>query len=229
MRIPFVLACALMSASNAAADDLKGAFDVSGEIGVVSDYRWRGVSLTDNDPALQAGLYAAHESGLYAGVWAAAPTRNSGDLEVDLSIGGAFSLMGGDVDLSVVQYIYPDLDDTDYANFVALYERPVGDWTARARLEYAPNQRNLADESTYVAFETERPIGDTGFTLTGSVGWEEGYFTLDGEKWDYSLGAQYQVGAITLSLAYVDTDEDAPPGEEDVYGAGAVFSVGTEF
>ncbi len=131
MRIPFVLACALMSASNAAADDLKGAFDVSGEIGVVSDYRWRGVSLTDNDPALQAGLYAAHESGLYAGVWAAAPTRNSGDLEVDLSIGGAFSLMGGDVDLSVVQYIYPDLDDTDYANFVALYERPVGDWTAR--------------------------------------------------------------------------------------------------
>lgn len=229
MRIPFVVACALMSASNAAADDLNGAFDVSGEIGVVSDYRWRGVSLTDNDPALQVGASVAHSSGLYAGVWGSAPTRNSGDVEVDLSIGDAFSLMGGDVDLSIVRYLYPDLHDADYTNFVALYEHPVGRWIARGRLEYAPQQHNLADKSLYAALEIERPIGDSGFTLTGGVGREDGSFTLDGEKWDYSLGARYQVGHVSFATLYTDTDEHAPPGEADIYGPSVTLSAKAEF
>ena len=44
-----------------------GAFDVSGELDLMSDYRFRGVSRSDEDPAAQAGLTVRHESGLYAG------------------------------------------------------------------------------------------------------------------------------------------------------------------
>lgn len=229
MRVPFLAAWAIISASAAAADESRSAPEISGEVGLVSDYRWRGVSLTDNEPAFQGGVYIGHPTGLYAGAWASAPAGNSGDNELTLSAGGAFSLMGGDVDLSVEQYLYPDLEDADYTNLVALYERPWGAWTARARFEYAPAQRHLTDPSTYLAFETERPIGETGFTLTGHVGREEGSFTLDGGKWDYSLGAHYQISAVSFSLAYIGTDENAPPGEGDVYGAGPVFSVGVGF
>jgi uncharacterized protein (TIGR02001 family) len=229
MKVVFVSVCALACTANAFAQEASEAVVISGEVGVVSDYRWRGVSLTDNEPALQAGVYASHASGLYVGVWSAAPTRESSDIEVDLSVGYAFPLWDGDLDLSVVGYIYPDLDDTDYATFSSVYERPIGEWTARALFEYAPIQQNLADESVYAALETERPIGDTGLSLMAGVGWEKGAFTLDGEKWDYSLGARYRFGSAALDLTYVDTDETAPVGEEDVYGGGVTLALKTEF
>ncbi len=229
MKIAFGLLCAVACTANAGAQEAANDINISGDVAVVSDYRWRGVSLTENGPAIQAGVYASHENGLYAGLWAAAPTRKSSDLEVDLSVGYAFSLWDGDLDLSVVQYLYPDLDSTDYATFASIYERSIGEWIGRARFEYAPIQRNLPDESVYAALETERPIGDTGFALLGSVGWEKGAFTLDGEKWDYSVGARYRFGPGSLDLSYVDTDETAPANEKDVYGGTLTLAVKTEF
>src|SRR4051794_16058840 len=47
---------------------LPGPFDVSAQIGLMSDYRFRGISRSDEDPAAQAGITIRHESGLYAGV-----------------------------------------------------------------------------------------------------------------------------------------------------------------
>lgn len=202
---------------------------VTGEAALISDYRWRGVSLTDNDPAIQAGIYASHSNGIYVGVWASALTRQSSDNEINLSLGYTFSLWDGDLDVAIVDYVYPDLDDTDYITFSSVYERQVGDWTARARLEYAPPQKNLGDESVYAALEAERPIGETGFALTGSVGWEKGAFTLDGEKWDYLVGGRYRFDSVSLDLTYVGADEDAPPGEKSVYGGGYALAVKTEF
>ncbi|MEQ1783536.1 MAG: TorF family putative porin [Hyphomonadaceae bacterium] len=202
---------------------------VTGEAALVSDYRWRGVSLTDNDPAIQAGIYASHSSGVYVGVWASAPTRQSSDSESDLSLGYTFSLWDGDFDVAIAAYVYPDLDDTDYTTFSSVYERQLGDWTARARFEYAPTQQNLGDESVYAALEAERPIGETGFALMGSVGWEKGAFTLDGEKWDYLIGGRFRFESVSLDLTYVGTDEDAPPGERSVYGGGLALAVKTEF
>jgi uncharacterized protein (TIGR02001 family) len=216
--------CAALTAASGVAH-AEGSFDWFGEVGAVSDYRWRGISLTGNDPAVQAGVTVAHESGFYAGAWGAAPTRKSGAVDIDLYGGYYFSALGGDFDLSVISYVFPDLDDTDYTTGVATYARVVGPATLRARAEYAPMQDNLADESVYLAAETEWALGDTGVVALASVGWEEGYFTLDGEKWDYAVGAQYEVGPVVLALSYVGSDEDAPLGEEDTYQGGFVFSI----
>jgi uncharacterized protein (TIGR02001 family) len=43
-------------------------FSLEAKIGIFSDYRTRGISQTQNDPALQGSLTLAHSSGLYAGV-----------------------------------------------------------------------------------------------------------------------------------------------------------------
>ncbi|MET0546145.1 MAG: TorF family putative porin [Caulobacterales bacterium] len=229
MRTPLLTACLLLGATKAAAEDSTKSVDWSADAAIVSDYRWRGVSLTDNDPAIQGSVTAALASGFYVNAWGSLPTQSAGDEEIDLSAGYAFSIAGGDADVSVVQYIYPGLDGVDYTNFVALYAHPLGGWTLRGRLEYAPPQRNVWDESFYAALETEKPIGQTGFTFLASAGWEEGAFTLDGEKWDYSIGLGYQWGPAAFNLAYVDTDEKAPAGQGDVYGGGAVFSIGAAF
>lgn len=45
------------------------AITVSGSATIVSDYRFRGVSQSDKDLAVQAGITVTHESGLYVGAW----------------------------------------------------------------------------------------------------------------------------------------------------------------
>src|SRR3546814_8220482 len=63
-----------------------GPLSLSGEVAVVSDYRFRGLSLSDEEIALQPTLTLSHESGLYAGVWGSTMPDSplSGKFELDL-------------------------------------------------------------------------------------------------------------------------------------------------
>ena len=70
-RRAIVAACALAFASLAQAQ-------VSGSVGVVSDYRYRGHSLSDGDPALQASVGYDAQGGLYGGLFASS-VRYAGD------------------------------------------------------------------------------------------------------------------------------------------------------
>jgi len=83
-------------------------------IGLVSDYAYRGFSQTDERPALQGGFDYAHESGLYAGVWGSnvswlsdGNSAVSNSLELDIYGGykGTVGAIGYDVGL--LQYYYP--------------------------------------------------------------------------------------------------------------------------
>lgn len=83
-------------------------------VGVVSDYLFRGVSQTHGKPALQAGLDYSHSSGLYAGVAASTITwvkdwLGKGSLEIDLYGGYKNSFAGGDwnYDVGLITYNYP--------------------------------------------------------------------------------------------------------------------------
>ena len=63
-------------------------FSVTGGVTLASQYRFRGISLSDEDVAIQGTINVAHESGLYAGVWSSS-TDGFGELggsnvEVDL-------------------------------------------------------------------------------------------------------------------------------------------------
>src|SRR3546814_15789721 len=87
-----------------------GPLSLSGEIAVVSDYRFRGISLSDEEIALQPTLTLAHESGLYAGVWGSTMPDNplSGKFELDLDGGYATEIAPGTaVDVGVIWYGYP--------------------------------------------------------------------------------------------------------------------------
>jgi len=83
-------------------------------IGVVSDYLFRGVSQTHGGAALQGGVDYAHASGLYAGVWASTITwvkdaYGKGSTEIDLYGGYKNTFAGGDwnYDVGVIAYTYP--------------------------------------------------------------------------------------------------------------------------
>ena len=63
------LGLALISAPAFAQEEPAGPVTVTGSVGLVSDYRFRGVSQSDRGMAIQGGLTATHESGVYVGTW----------------------------------------------------------------------------------------------------------------------------------------------------------------
>jgi hypothetical protein len=86
----------------------------SPNIGVVSDYLFRGVSQTRGGAALQGGVDYSHSSGLYAGIWASTITwvkdaYGSGSTEIDYYGGYKNSFGGSDFtyDIGAIAYTYP--------------------------------------------------------------------------------------------------------------------------
>lgn len=93
--------------------------ELSANVGVTSNYVFRGFTQTDDDPAIQGGIDYTHPSGFYAGAWASQVKmprggQNNHDvtgLEVDGYMGITTELEGGFIlDLGLIQYSYTDSD-----------------------------------------------------------------------------------------------------------------------
>jgi uncharacterized protein (TIGR02001 family) len=88
-------------------------FTIAYNIGATSDYRFRGISQNNFDPAIQGGVDIAHSSGLYVGTWGsnvsdwAASPYASTQLEIDLYGGYKTEVAGVGVDVGAIAYMYP--------------------------------------------------------------------------------------------------------------------------
>src|SRR6185295_5177091 len=84
---------------------------VTGNISLVSDYRFRGISQTFEKPAIQGGFDYAHASGIYLGNWNSNVSQGAGfpggNLEMDFYGGWkkAFGDLG--LDVGAIYYYYP--------------------------------------------------------------------------------------------------------------------------
>jgi uncharacterized protein (TIGR02001 family) len=115
---------------------------VSYNVGLFSQYIFRGLTQTDRGPAVQGGVDLTHSSGFYLGAWGtniswlrdnygtdsstAIPTySNGGRVELDLYGGYRYTFGSGlGIDLGVLQYVYPgSRDSTNFAraNTTELY------------------------------------------------------------------------------------------------------------
>lgn len=219
-----ISAAAPAFAQEEAAEEAEGPITVSGGIAVVSDYRFRGVSLSDKDFAVQPTLTLSHESGFYVGVWGSNVAENPGeDVEVDLYAGFA----GGDTvtyDLGVTYYMYPGVSAFNYAEIIGKVGTTVGPVSLGGMLAYAPSQDGTGNtDNVYVGTNASIGIPDTPLTFTGSVGYEDGAFGDD--KIDWSLGVTAEVKGFTLGASYVDTNRFVG----GLGKAGAVFSISYGF
>jgi uncharacterized protein (TIGR02001 family) len=85
---------------------------LTGNLGLTSDYRFRGVSQTQNAPAVQGGIDYAHSSGLYIGNWNSSISSqvytSGAGLESDLYAGYKKEIFKGiTVDVGSYNYFYP--------------------------------------------------------------------------------------------------------------------------
>ena len=172
---------------------------VTGSVGLVSDYRFRGVSQSDKDLAIQAGVTIAHESGLYTGFWgsnlAGWGTFGGANMELDIVAGYKLPLAGGTLDVGATWYMYPaGFDNTDFVEPYAKLSGTAGPVSLLAGVAYAPSQEALGNwylngasaaagvydrpgdknDNLYVWGDAAIGVPDTGLTVKGHIGYSNG-------------------------------------------------------
>lgn len=190
------------------------AFTLFGEVALVSDYRFRGISLTSRDPALQASATLLHKSGFYANIWSSNLTDTPlyGELELDFTGGWTRKISdAGMVDIGFGYFTYPDghlrEGNANFGEAFARYSHSVGPVTGTLGLGYSPKQASLGDQdSLYVSGDLRGTLPDTPVTLNAHFGRTDGALAPNGRYLDWSLGAMVAVGKAQIGVTYLDTD-----------------------
>lgn len=151
LRHMLVASTALLSTGAFAQEEAEKtpAITVSGSAAVVSDYRFRGVSQTDEDMAVQAGVTLNHESGVYVGVWGSnlSGWGTFGGSNMELDVFGGYKAKLSEtatLDVGLLWYMYPGgASETDFAEPYVKLTGTAGSLTATAGVAYAPKQQAL--------------------------------------------------------------------------------------
>jgi uncharacterized protein (TIGR02001 family) len=213
----------------------ESAYDLSANIGVVSDYRFRGVSLNKEKIAVQGGIdfsYALSETlSIYLGNWNSnlESSTGFGDIEVDLYGGITGSVDNLNWKLGVVGYIYPDAKDVNYYELQAEVSTTVGPVTAAFGAYLAPKQKNYGDKTgVYLYTNLSAAIPETPFTVKAGLGYED--YAFFSNKLDWNVGVSYSYKIATLSVSYVDTNRTSPYDvTKDAADATVLVSLGLAF
>jgi uncharacterized protein (TIGR02001 family) len=221
--------------------EASGPITLSGGVSVVSDYRFRGISLSNEKFAVQPTLTVSHESGLYAGVWGSTMPDSPlyGQFELDLYGGYATEIAPGtSVDLGLTYYTYPGNRDwagpANYVEVIGKLSHDIGPVSATGTVAYAPDQKSLGDDSWYYNFGLSSGIPNTPITLNAGLGYADGSLALsapDGNYFDWSVGASLVSGPFTMSVQYVDTDikKSGIPEDDTLVDPTVVFTLGVSF
>jgi uncharacterized protein (TIGR02001 family) len=205
------------------------AVKVTGGATLISDYRFRGTTQTDEDGAVQGTINVNTRAGFYVGTWASTIDGSGktpaltgyGDEEVDLYGGFTKTLSNGlGVDVGILYYWYASAAKNQNTDFFEPYA--LGPVAAKVGAAYAwGGQDGLAgfdvrggnDDNLYVFGEAAVGIPATPVTLKGHLGYSDGALgslnapgTGDNTYYDWSVTAEAVGGPIKVGVSYVDTD-----------------------
>jgi uncharacterized protein (TIGR02001 family) len=199
-------------------------FTVTGSAAIVSQYRFRGISQSDNKPAVQGAFTVSHASGFYLSVWGSSASANSavniGGTEIDVYGGFTHALgaSGLTVDTGVYGYVYPGSRravgiDESYVELYGSLAKSIGPVSAKVGAYWAPDQRYFKRFNTPSRFSVyeygELSVAPkaTPVTLHAHVGHTGGGLDYAGHDYvDYTVGAGYKWRALTFDLSLVGTD-----------------------
>ena len=219
--VPSLIALAISALTPVAHAQAAPESTLSYNAGVVSDYRYRGISQSRLQPALQGGVDYADKSGFYVGAWGSSikwikdAGATDGSVEIDLY--GGYKGAVGDVayDVGYLRYEYAGNKlagvngavnaNTDevygavtYGLFTAKYSHAVSDLFGN------PNTKN----SYYLDLGATFDLGE-GYTLTPHVG-RQSVKNLSAVSYnDYALTLGKDLGnGLSASAAVIGTNAD---------------------
>jgi len=221
-----VLGAAILGASPALADEKKQLLpgNFSANVGLFSDYTFRGISQTRERPAIQGGIDWSMETGVkdigvYLGAWGSnVKFADGGEATAELDWYGGLTGKVGPVDVKVgaIYYHYPGANSNLNYNYL---EGMLGLGYAindaiSISLAYNGTSDNFGDSghAHYVnaGASYETPLKGLDLTLFGNVG----HYTIDKSAvfgapsyWDWKIGASVAVTPnIAVQAFYTDTD-----------------------
>lgn len=213
MKLKYIAAAAAVLASSSAFAE------VTGNVGVTSDYMFRGLAQgtasQNGEAAVQGGIDWAGDSGLYFGTWGSNVGVWGGGTEVDWYGGysgtaGAFSY-----DIGAIYYWYPEEDETNDLVGEDAYDNNTIEYSISGSYSFFTVKYAYTDDwfgsdksASYLNGAASFPVTDST-TLDVSVGYSFGDFwkDADSEYEDFSIGLTTAVtDSFSASFAYVDTD-----------------------
>jgi len=214
---------ALMSTTAAAT---ASAQSIEGNVALTTNYIYRGVTQSDEGPAISGGFDYAAESGLYAGVWGS--SVDFGDdttMELDIYGGYAFTAGAWDLDFGAIYYGYPDSPsvggDQNFWEFYGGVGHALGPFDWDAKLSWSPDFYMESGSATYIetGLAYEFPAGVSVDARIGASSFDD-FPASDYE--DYQIGVSGTVFEnVGWDLRYHALSDD---GDDSI-----VFSVSQSF
>jgi len=225
-------------------------FTFNATAAIVSDYRFRGISQTDGNFAVQAGATITHASGFYMSFWGSSvdnyvTAHGTAHQELDLIAGFKKTIGGATFDIGALYYVYPGTrlpGDTTASDFIEPYADVAytyGPVTGKVTVNWAPKQKALAldqmgpkQSNVYLAGDLSVAVPKTPIALTGHLGHTFGpsWLSIGKEYTDYNVGGTVTYKNLTLGLVYVDTDGDfITPSGKNASKSGVVGSLTVAF
>ena len=206
--------------SNSSESNIPGSF--SGSMSLVTNYVFRGITQTDEEPGIQGSLDWSHESGFYLGTWAGNVDFNDGDeahIEIDLYGGYGFSYGGFDFDLGAACYLYPGASSSlnyDYGELYGSVGYDAGFASLTGGLYYSPENFGNSGDAFYPYLKINAPLAKTGISAGAHIGRQtiedNSAFGLP-DYTDWSLSLAYDLSkadsvfeGMETGLTYTDTN-----------------------
>jgi uncharacterized protein (TIGR02001 family) len=194
-------------------------------MGLYSQYIFRGLTQTGEEPALQGGVDYAHASGFYAGAWASniswledADLYDNSSLEVDIY--GGYAAEIGDTGIAynvgVLQYLYPGdkKSGVKAAETTELYGSLGYGWvTGKLSVVVSDGAFGFdnADGSTYLELNADIPLPWYGLKASAHIGYQDfsGSDNKDFDYTDWKIGlAKSWDNGVNVGGFYTATDTD---------------------
>lgn len=192
---------------------------ISGNVALTTDYAFRGISQSDESPAVSGGFDAAFgDSGFYVGTWASSINFGTGGSNMELDVYGGYKFSLGPVamDVGVLGYLYPGAgDDTSELDFYEVYAKPSialsKEFTLGGQIAYSPEFTLDGGDALYYEVNGAYVVSPE-LSFSGAVGMQtadvDGYFFGEDDYTTWNVGGTYSAMGLGFDLRYVSTDLD---------------------
>ena len=209
---------------------------IAGNLSIISDYRFRGITQTFEKPALQGGIDYSHSSGIYLGNWNSNVNSGAGfpdgNLEMDFYGGYKMSLGDFGLDFGAIYYYYPGSEATGLGTgagsgavnnkevyigatwkFLSLkYNYSFDDYFSLRGVDSAGAFTGQDTKgSNYWDLSATYDLGD-GWGINGHVGRLTVKNVANADYTDWKIGVTKDIGGWVFSAAYVDTNASGDKG-----------------